>query len=114
ATVASDIASPIEPTAPPTWSPRIPTVNAPSTPPSTSKAFRHHAAARERTYVGNGSVANADVIATDPRPKKMPAHRTGSIRPASWTWNVQVAEDERPDHVRQEDRLAPVPVHEPP
>jgi hypothetical protein len=24
------------------------------------------------------------------------------------------AEDERPDHVRQEDRLAPVPVHEPP
>ena len=49
AIVISAIASPIEPTRPVTWSPRIPTTSAPSTPPTISKALRHHAAARERT-----------------------------------------------------------------
>jgi hypothetical protein len=49
ATVISAIVSPIDPTAPVEWSPSIPTRSAPSTPPTTSKALRHHAAARDRT-----------------------------------------------------------------
>lgn len=54
----------------------IPTTSGATTAPGTSNAFRHHAA--ERTW-GKHSVANADVMATEPSPKKIAGHNTGSI-----------------------------------
>ena len=71
-------------------------MRAPSTPPGISNALRHQAAARERTYVGNGSVANAEVIATEPSPKKIPMHRTGSITSGVWIWKVSVPNTSAP------------------
>jgi hypothetical protein len=58
--------------------------------------LRHHAAARERTYVGNGSVANAEVIDTDPSPKKIARHSAGNSTPASRVWNVHTPNTSAP------------------
>jgi len=81
------IESPIEPMGPLRWSPSRPTMRGPSIPPGISKAFRAHAAARLRTYVGKNSVAKALVMHPDPSPKKIARHRKGSITTAEWIWN---------------------------
>src|SRR5438105_7585777 len=56
-------------------------------PPGISNALRAHAAARDRTYVGKNSVANADVMQPEPRPKKIARHSTGSITATECVWN---------------------------
>ena len=88
-------------------------MRAPSTPPGISNALRHQAAARERTYVGNGSVANADVIATEPSPKKIPDAQHREHHERGMDLERQRAEHERARHVHLEHRLAAEPIHQP-
>ena len=46
--------------------------------------------------MGNGSVANADVIDTDPSPKKIARHSTGSSTPVFVVWNVHTPNTSAP------------------